>query len=124
MLIVNALCERVIPELKISRDQTNLESAMLQTSKKLLTKDLSWLYTCSPKQLLCLEIVATCCSKINISTESFTWYDNYSSSIAILCSIFKHYCEKKKLKGDEYVIIDHFPDDFSSHPSKQERYVL
>ena len=126
MLIVKVLCERVIPEFKVSRDQTNpdVKLVALQTSKKLLTQDLRWLSTCSPKQSLCLDFIATCCSKINISTGSFVWYDSYSSSIATLCSIFKHYCERKQLIGDECIIIDHFPDDLNSHPSKLERYVL
>ena len=115
----------MVPELKTVQGKELDENfkTLLKESVRLLRKDLSWLTSLSVKQRFCWGIIATCCSKMTISTDNFDWTHNYSIIIRDLglCHIFLAYCNGKKLAGDKRIVSSKLPDNIRCHPSEDLR---
>lgn len=81
LLVLNMLCVELVPEPLRGRIVDVKFKALLSNSISLLNQDLGWLTSVSTKQEFCWGVLATCCSKIIISSGNINWIDEYSALI-------------------------------------------
>lgn len=121
LLVLDVLCCEVVPELKTTHHEgvDNNFRTLLNKSVHLLKYNLNWLTTLSAKQRFCWGILATCCSKISISTQNFNWVHLYTSIFSNdmkLGVVFCTYCTGKSLPTDQCNMAIQLPDDIRRHP--------
>ena len=112
--------KEVVPEFKTLQGEEALSSSTLKDiltkSVTKLCKKLDWLTSLTPKQCFCWGIVATCCTKIPIKADSFSWIHDYEFLIHRLCHIYKAYCNGKAIRGEEdKVLKDELPVTVTFH---------
>lgn len=96
---------------------------LLSEVVRLLKNDLGWATSLSVKQRFCWGILATCCSKIAISSENFDWAHYYSTIIGQLNLglVYYTYCTGNKLAPEQRIIASKLPEKIERHPSPDVR---
>ena len=114
--------QELIPELRAlphQGDEKNINPKLmnvLTASLTTLCKKVSWFNAHSPHQQFCWGVVATCSSKIPVSSERFDWIHSYVFVIRQLGKMFTTYCIARKL--DPHCILSwHFPQEISTSAS-------
>ena len=123
---MSVLNKEVIPEFKLLQD---LESApagsnffkILQEAVNTLCRELSWTKSLTTKQKFCWGLVASCCSRLNISRDSLDWVHSYDKVLRQVGYIFNVYCNGRKFTESQCIIMEKLPDEIANHPSEEIR---
>ena len=119
-LILDVLHREIVPDIaNIIQGNENL-SILLRGSIKLLKNDMKWLTSLSNKQRFCWGVLATCCSKINISTENTEWANHFCTIFnehdnLNLGTVFSAYCKEKNFTNKQCIIATSLPADIECH---------
>lgn len=117
-LVVDVLHREIVPDIvNISRGNKSFKKLLSKSIKFL--KSLKWVTvtTVSNRQKFCWGILATCCSKINVSTENADWANHFCSVFTDLNlgTIFSAYCKEKNLVNGQCIITANIPADIQYH---------
>ncbi len=122
-MILLVLHQEVIPEFKTLQDlesttgPSRIFKAIIKYSIDYLCKSLSWLQALTAKQSFCWGLVASCSTRIRVTSDNFDWLHNYSYIISELSKLFNTYCTGKKLSEDQSILIQGLPEDIASSRS-------
>lgn len=83
-----------------------------------LANDLKWLKSVTMKQHFCWGFVATCCSKVPISTDNLDWIHTYFYLVCQLGRIYSAYCKVNRVTESHQLLKEGIPDTIAS--SKHE----
>ena len=99
-----------------------ISSPVLQDMVTMLSQDLSWLQSLTPKQSFCWGIVASCCEKIPVTMRQIGWVHSYNFVITLLGHIYNFYCKGKNLPENESLLsANNLPDEIAHSPSDSIR---
>lgn len=116
------LQKEVIPEFKILQDINSATGSIflviLQEAVNTLCKNLSWMKELTTKQRFCWGLVASCCSKINISHENLDWVHSYDKVLKTVGYIYNVYCSGRRLAENQCIIIEQLPKEVAKHPNE------
>ena len=105
-LVLVVVQKEVVPDFRAPQEESLHTSPMYSVLQLIVTTlciDFSWLQALSVKQHFCWGIVTSCCDKIPITNEHFTWAYLYNSAITCLADIYNSYCNwKHLLPAEEY----------------------
>ena len=99
---------------------------LLTESIKLLKSNLGWLTSLSNKQRICWGILASTCSRINIS-DKMDWIHHYCSifpSEPKLGMVFSSFCAKKRLSKDQCIVKKNFLEGLQFSTQDILKYVV
>ena len=120
-LILDVLHRELVPDItSITQGNENFKT-LLSESIKLLKNDMKWLTSLSNKQRFCWGFLATCCSKIIVSTENTDWANHFCTIFTEhdnlnLGTVFSAYCREKDFNSRQCIIATGLPAEIKYHP--------
>ena len=94
---------------------------VLMEAVNTLCKELSWVTAPTMKQEFCWGLVASCCSKINISQDNLDWVHSYDKVLKQVGYVYNVYCSGRRLTGNQCIIIEQLPEEIAAHASEDVR---
>lgn len=114
-LVLDVLSYEMVPDITANQNVDSCFKTLLSDAVNCLEKSLGRISSgsLSMKDKFYWGILATCCSKITISTENFDWAENYTKDLKLGVVFSTYYTQK--LHDDQYTFTS-LPDEIRLHP--------
>lgn len=113
-LVLDVISREIVPDLSD-------HPALIAPLRKVLIElegDISWRIAPTPKHCFCWGIIATFCSKIEISESDFDWLRDHYAVVIELTHFYSFYCRSLDLPHNDWLIDEQLPEEILANTSQ------